>query len=303
MEELLSGRTVETDRIEFKEGWNLDSIYRSICAFANDFENLGGGYIVIGVAENEISKTAQRPVKGLSSTDIVEIQRKMIGFNHQIQPVYNPKLFIETVDYRQIIVLWIPGGSDRPYQVPEQITALFKKYHYYIRQYANSVKAGLSEQQELISLANQVPFDDRTNTLANIDNISMLHVKDYLRKVKSKLTAEVGIRSDVEILRQMELVSGPKENIFPRNVALMLFNEDPSTFFPYTQVEVVEFQGDESGDFQEFDPIKGPITAQIGITLTLLKINWFRLKLSNTPMYLKVRGFTVILFRHWRSFW
>jgi ATP-dependent DNA helicase RecG len=46
--DLLRQRTVEGDRIEYKAGWNPDPILRTLCAFANDFENLGGGYIVIG---------------------------------------------------------------------------------------------------------------------------------------------------------------------------------------------------------------------------------------------------------------
>ncbi|WP_412098487.1 helix-turn-helix domain-containing protein [Enterobacter sp.] len=50
--DLLSKRTVESERIEYKSGWNPESILHSICAFANDFHNLGGGYIVIGVEEN-----------------------------------------------------------------------------------------------------------------------------------------------------------------------------------------------------------------------------------------------------------
>ena len=37
IEKLLSGGVVESSRIEYKEGWNPDAIYRSICAFANDF--------------------------------------------------------------------------------------------------------------------------------------------------------------------------------------------------------------------------------------------------------------------------
>ena len=48
IEDLLSARTVESDRIEYTEGWNPDAIYRSICAFANDFEKIGGGYIKTG---------------------------------------------------------------------------------------------------------------------------------------------------------------------------------------------------------------------------------------------------------------
>lgn len=34
IEELLGGRAVEGDRIEYKTGWNPDAIYRSVCAFA-----------------------------------------------------------------------------------------------------------------------------------------------------------------------------------------------------------------------------------------------------------------------------
>ena len=48
LEDLLRQRTVEQDRIEYKAGWNPDPIVRTLCAFANDFENLGGGYVVIG---------------------------------------------------------------------------------------------------------------------------------------------------------------------------------------------------------------------------------------------------------------
>ena len=49
VEDLLKKNNIESDRIEFKKGWNPDDIYRSICAYANDFDNLGGGYIVVGV--------------------------------------------------------------------------------------------------------------------------------------------------------------------------------------------------------------------------------------------------------------
>ncbi len=271
IEDLLSARTVESDRIEFKEGWNPDAIYRSICAFANDFENIGGGYILIGVAEDETTKTAKRPVKGLTTTELSEIQRKMIGFNNLLQPTYHPHLFIEDVDNKQIIVLWMPGGSSRPYQVPEQITAKEKRNFYYIRKYANSVKANTEEQQELISLANQIPFDDRANTQAKMENISMVLVKNYLLKINSKLAEQVGKIPDKELLAQMELISGPNEYIFPRNVGLMMFAENPELFFPYTRVEIVDFPEGDAGNYEEQEPITGPIPEQINRVLNFLK--------------------------------
>ena len=262
---------MEFERIEYKEGWNPDAIYRSICAFANDFDNIGGGYILVGVAEDEITKTAKRPVKGLTTAALSEIQRKMIGFNNLLQPVFHPHLFIEEIDSEKIIVLWIPGGSSRPYQIPEQITAREKKYFYYIRKYANSVKANIEEQQELISLANQIPFDDRANTQAKVEAISMVRVKNYLSQINSKLAEQVGKLADKDLLRQMELASGPEEHVCPRNVGLMMFADNPERFFPYTRVEIVDFPNGDAGDYEEQDPITGPIPEQINRVLKFLK--------------------------------
>ena len=43
IDNLIHRRTVESTRIEFKKGFNPDSIIRTICAFANDIDNTGGG--------------------------------------------------------------------------------------------------------------------------------------------------------------------------------------------------------------------------------------------------------------------
>lgn len=47
VEDLLNKRKLESDRIEFKTGWNPDDIYHSVCAYANDYNNDGGGYILL----------------------------------------------------------------------------------------------------------------------------------------------------------------------------------------------------------------------------------------------------------------
>ena len=47
--EILKGRLVEWERLEFKKGWNPEAVLHTLCAFANDFHNWGGGYIFIGI--------------------------------------------------------------------------------------------------------------------------------------------------------------------------------------------------------------------------------------------------------------
>lgn len=49
--DLTDCRVVESNRVEFKSGWNPTPIIHSICAFANDVDNVGGSYIVVGVEE------------------------------------------------------------------------------------------------------------------------------------------------------------------------------------------------------------------------------------------------------------
>jgi ATP-dependent DNA helicase RecG len=74
--DLLNKNKVESNRIEFKKSWNPVSVYHSICAFANDFDNIGGGYILIGVEEE--NGIAKRPVCGLPTEQLDAIQREII---------------------------------------------------------------------------------------------------------------------------------------------------------------------------------------------------------------------------------
>jgi len=73
---LISTNTVEWERKEFKEGWNPEKIVRSICAFANDINNWGGGYIIIGINENKGIPIL--PPNGLDTDELDNIQKGII---------------------------------------------------------------------------------------------------------------------------------------------------------------------------------------------------------------------------------
>ena len=129
--DLLNKNKVESNRIEFKKGWNPIAVYHSICAFANDFDNIGGGYIIIGVEEE--NGIAKRPVCGVPTEQLDAIQRDIVKYNNLIEPYYAPRLSVEDIDGTQILVIWIPSGLDRPYAAPHDVTAKLKKLVYYIR--------------------------------------------------------------------------------------------------------------------------------------------------------------------------
>lgn len=64
---------------------------------------MGGGYILIGVEEK--NGIAVRPVKGVEEQEIDKIQKEILGYNNTIIPAYFPKVIIEQVDAKMIVVL------------------------------------------------------------------------------------------------------------------------------------------------------------------------------------------------------
>ena len=119
VEELLRQRVIESPRIEYKADWNPEPILHSITAFANDFDNLGGGYIVIGVEEQ--NGYPRFPVKGLEKNMPDTIQKEVFNKCNFIEPRYIPVIEPALIDGRDVLILWVPGGDDRPYKCPVKI--------------------------------------------------------------------------------------------------------------------------------------------------------------------------------------
>ena len=274
IEELLSGRAVEGDRIEYKTGWNPDAIYRTICAFANDFDETGGGYIVVGVQEE--NGHAIRPVTGIDPNLIEPIEKDMVGYNNLMRPYYQPRLYIEEADGKTILVIKVSPGERRPYKVPDQITAKQKTYNYYIRYNSSSIVPKDEYERELINLANRMPFDDRGNDDIKLTDISPLLLHDYLVKVKSSL-ADISLTDHMEdVLEQMDLLEAVPEGWRIKNVAAMMFSERPDRFFRQAQIEIVLFpEGREKNpnNLIEVEPIRGSVPQMIEKTLSYLNTN------------------------------
>ena len=73
---LLSGNVVEWARIEFKETWDAETSLKTVCAFANDLDNWGGGYIIVGVQEEE--GRPMYPLKGVPTDRIDSYQKNIL---------------------------------------------------------------------------------------------------------------------------------------------------------------------------------------------------------------------------------
>lgn len=284
IEDLLNKRKIESNRIEFKTSWNPDKIYHTICSFATDLENTGGGYIIVGVEEE--NGIAKRPVKGISENEIDNILKEMVGYDAKISPAYLCKVSPEEIDGKMILVIWAPAGFNRPYSVMESVVAKKSIPKYYIRSKSSTIEAKGEILEEVRDLANRVPFDERGNDNITLDDISSVRVYEHLKNVGSKLVDEFGKKSLMEILDEMDLIVGPVENRQIKNVAAMMFCDHPEKFFPVTQVDIVHFpEGSiENPDVMiEAPKIVGPVPKIINDTLSYLRTNVIKQRI-NKPM-------------------
>jgi ATP-dependent DNA helicase RecG len=284
IEKLLGGNTVENNRIELKGGWNPDSIYRTICAFANDFEDNGSGYIIVGVDED--NGRPVRPVRGVPIETIDRIEKEMVGFNNLFEPFYMPRVSIEDIDGKKVIVIWVLAGDRRPYKIPEHVTAKHKTPKYFIRYNSSTIEAKGENEIELFELANRVPFDDRGNLTAKISDVSMLLIREFLNQVQSKLLDDIEDAKPHDVLEQMGLLDGPIESERVKNVALMMFSYHPEKFFPGTQIDIVIYprgKDDDPDNFIEIDPIKGPVNIIIQKALDFLRTMVIQQRVQKVP--------------------
>ncbi|WP_289732720.1 RNA-binding domain-containing protein [uncultured Duncaniella sp.] len=292
IEDLLNKRKVESNRIEFKASWNPDKIYHTICAFATDLENTGGGYILIGVEEE--NGIAKRPVKGIKESEIDQILKDMVGYDAKISPAYLCKVSPEEIDGRTILVIWAPAGINRPYSVMESVVTKKSIPKFYVRSKSSTIEAKGEILDEVRELANRVPFDERGNDSISIDDISGIRVYEYLKAIGSKLMDDFGHRSLSETLDEMDLLVGPVENRQIKNVAAMMFCDHPERFFPVTQVDIVHFpEGSiENPDIMiEVPKITGPVPKMINETLSYLRTNVIKQRItkpSDTEKSIKV---------------
>lgn len=268
LEQLLTGHVVESERLEFKQSWNPEKVIHSICAFANDLNNWGGGYLIIGIAEEDGRPVL--PPTGLNAEQADLIQKKLLELCNQLVPNYFPVVEPEEYQSKLVLVIWAPGGDNRPYRAP---VSLGKDHQgqkdYYVRHFSSTIRAKEIDRQQLLDLTAKVPFDDRINRQAELSDLNLRLITEHLREINSKLADEAATMPFEELCRQMRIASGPPEYFKPLNIGLLMFNEHPETFFPGAFIEVIIYAGETGRSFSE-KRFTGPLPQQLREALAFL---------------------------------
>ncbi len=270
VDDLLRGRGVESVRVEFKASWNPDTtgfqVLKTICAFANDYQNLNGGYVVIGVAES--GGRAVRPPVGLGGDEIDAAQRWIRGRCAAMRPGYTPILSPEVLEDRDVLVVWAPPGDERPHRAPDGPGA-GRPWKYWIRVGSETVDAEASGRlSALLEQTMRMPWDNRAAYGVGIEHLREATVREHLHDVGSALRDEPDAAM---IYRGMRITAPVNEHEAPRNVGLLFFSGDPEQWFPGARIAVVQFAADRAGEVLDERVFRGPLPAQLRACLRHLE--------------------------------
>lgn len=266
--DLIDCRVVESNRVEFISGWNPTPIIHSICAFANDIDNVGGGYIVVGVEEND--GTPVLPVKGIPQERVDGILKELIGLCHMIEPLYYPVVEPVFFQGKYIIVIWVSGGHGRPYKAAKDVHSDKSTKLYYIRKFSSTIVASPEEEKELFYISMDIPFDDRPNLAADVSDLDIGLMRSHLKEIGSSLYEHSLSMDALDIAKNIQLVAGPPEAVKPLNVGLLMFSERPEKYFRYARIEVVDIP-DPTGTNMTEKVFTGPIQRQLSDALAFIK--------------------------------
>lgn len=255
---IVDNGVIEPYRVELMGRWDPSVVLHTVCAFANDLDDVGGGYIVIGLdgTEGRVSEAT-----GLSETEPREVEDGLEHLSGLLVPFYRPVLFRERYGDADVAVIWVPCGSERPYRCPisvdEEASCVRRVF---VRRGYRTVPADRRERRALFAKCSPSPFDCMVRETESITALSRQAMLDYLDMAGCETDCrdmDLG-----ELCEKLAVSRGPRDCMSPINVGLMMFARDPERFFPYARIELV-IKPDPTGDGMVEKTFRGPVHIQL----------------------------------------
>lgn len=172
----------ESERVEWKENVaDIDSIVKTAVAFANDYANLGGGYIVCGVKETKDDFGFQKMLRiGLTAERLKEIENRLLTIlRENVTPPITPLTEEVAVDEAHRILIFIIPASSSAHSwkaKPTENGVFYYRDGRETRIAKNGVLRELLTQKDVLE-----PWDYRGNKEAALSDIDLIVLREVLQ--------------------------------------------------------------------------------------------------------------------------
>lgn len=210
----------ESEYIEFKESLRETSeIIETVVAFANK----NGGKIIIGVADDgRITgvKIGKGTLENLANNII----------NATEPPIY-PSITVERIEDKEVIVVDIPSGVNKPY---------FYKGKSYVRVGKTNKVLSPGELREMLLKTTERPsWGDRVVIDFHLSELDTDTIKLFVEEVKKSKRAPIVETGDLEeLMKKLNLVRDNKI----KSAGILLFGINPQKYYPWAIIRAGRFK-------------------------------------------------------------
>jgi ATP-dependent DNA helicase RecG len=235
----------ESDTIEAKRGSAIgDSLLETISAFSNE-PDLGGGYILLGVAKKEDALFPDYEIVGIENPD--DLQNALATrCRNEFSITIRPKITVENHNGKNVLIAFIPEAQ--PSQKPVYIKKKDVKHGAYRRIASGDQKCVDSDLEELYQARKNISFDSMPQERTSVHDIDERAVNAYRRlRAENKSDAEELSYENEEMLNALGATARVKNETHLTTAGLLLFGK-PSALrreLPMMRVDYMRVNGRE----------------------------------------------------------
>jgi ATP-dependent DNA helicase RecG len=227
----------ESERAEWKENVaDCKNVVKTLTAFANDYSNIGGGYVVCGAKETKDELGYKKLVKtGLSANDLKKINSEVLNLcRTKVFPPITPLTEeIELKNGKRLLIFIMPASKKaHTFRTKENATI------YYIRIGSQTREARNGLYMELMRKKREIePWDTDIHSKADIKNIDTIIFDRYIKRMNILPSDKnaLDFLNKEEAISEMAAPFVQKQaltDIFvPKNFSLLLFSKAPVKYF------------------------------------------------------------------------
>lgn len=229
----------ESEQIEWKENVaDVDDVVATLCAFANDLANLGGGYVVCGAQEVKDDHGVPRLIRsGLSASRLQEVEGRVLArCRDRVSPPLTPlvtELPADTPDRRILVFVQPATAAAHTARRGNEGTKHF------VRVGRSTIEARNGVLRDLLVRKGVVPpWDRRPCEGASERDLDLLALRDALNQMggglpDSRIDQFLSDDASLSPFVPSLCVREPLTNVLrPRNFAMLLFGRNVQRFIP-----------------------------------------------------------------------
>ena len=281
----------ESEQVEWKENVSeIDDVVETLSAFANDFANLGGGYVVCGAREDKDSHGFPVLVRvGLTSSRFKEVENQVLArCRSHVSPPIAPQVLEQPSDVDgSRILIFVQAATNQAHTFRRNKEGA--KHSVRISRSTIEARNGVLLNL-LVRKGALEPWDRRVCNGATVNDLDLLSLREALlrmgvfsaeRGVEPYLLPEAQLSPLVPALCIRDLLTGV---VRPRNFAMLLFGRETQRFVPGAVSLFSIYPGiDRSDSHAERHELPGNLLSQARKLTELLDVQSYTAFDKNDP--------------------